>query len=66
MNEKKIARNAFPWSSRPTFGPTASVPLMEYRPAPSPCASAESTAAAVASLEPSGAPPPVPMRAITM
>src|SRR2546425_7341649 len=35
---------------------------MEYRPAPSPWASAESTAAAVASVEPSSTPPPVPMR----
>src|SRR5205809_662205 len=46
MNEKKMARNALPWSSRPTFGPTASVRTIRYCAAPRPCASAESTAAA--------------------
>src|SRR6266700_960550 len=62
MNEKKMARNAFPWSSRPTLGPTASVRTIEYCPAPMPCASAESTATAVAWVDPSAVTPPVPSR----
>src|SRR5579884_3628701 len=63
MNEKKMARNALPWSSRPTLGPTASVRTIRYVPAPSPRASALSTAAAVASVLTSGPPAPAQPRA---
>src|SRR2546422_6642781 len=63
MNEKKIARNALPCSSRPTFGPTASVRTILYWSAPRPPLSAESTASAVACVLPSVVTPPAPSRA---
>ena len=65
MNEKKIARNALPWSSRPTFGPTASVRTIVKAVGAGPrlCVRAESTAAAVASVVPSAVVPAVPIRA---